>query len=224
MGDVIAENIPRTSRMWAVPGSTNIALAKFPSASKTPSSSNPQEIATAVVNAVNKALQSKDYPALAQLFAEDGFWRDHLALSWSFRTVQGPSNVLDFLKSCAQSKDGLRLTKIGVDTANSTRAPQIVDIDGKGEVQGVQFFFTLETVLGKGQGLARLVEVNGQWKIFTFYTRIQEFKGHEETVNENRPRGVEHGGKPGRKNWAQRRAAAADFADGDDPAVLIVGE
>ncbi|KAM0242115.1 hypothetical protein ACHAP5_007352 [Fusarium lateritium] len=223
MGDVIAETIPRTSRMWAVPGSTNIALAKFPSASKTKSSSNPQEIATAVVTAVNKALQSRDYPALAQLFADDGFWRDHLALTWSFRTVQGPSNVLDFLKSCAQSKDGFRLSRIDVDTTNSTRAPQIVDIDGKGEVQGVQFFFTLETVLGKGQGLARLVEVNGQWKIFTLYTRIQDFKGHEEDVNGNRPRGVEHGGKPGRKNWAQRRAAAADFADGDDPAVLIVG-
>ncbi|RGP74740.1 putative flavin-containing monooxygenase [Fusarium sporotrichioides] len=222
MGDIIPQSIPRTSRAWAVPGSTNIIPAKFPSASPKPTSSDPQEIATSVVNAFNKALQSKDYPALSQLFTEDGFWRDHLALTWSFRTVQGPNNVLDFLKKCSQSKDGFRLAKIDIDATSSVRKPQAIPVDGKGEVQGIQFFFKLETVLGTGLGLARLVEINGQWKIFTFYTRIHDLKGHEETVNEHRPRGVEHGGMPGRKNWAQRRAETAEFTQ-DDPAVLIVG-
>ncbi|KAM5367517.1 hypothetical protein ACJA88_011484 [Fusarium oxysporum] len=223
MGDVIPQSIPRTSRAWAVPGSTNIALAKFPSATKKPSSSNPQEIATSLVSAFNTALKNKDLTSLARLFSEDGFWRDHLALSWNFRTVQGPSNILSFLKSCSESKDGLRLTKIEVDSSAPVRQPQFLPIDGAGEVQGVQFFFEIETVRGKGLGLARLIEENGEWKIFTFYTRIQELKGFEEAINDHRSRGVEHGGKPGRKNWAQRREAEADFADGSDPAVLIVG-
>lgn len=223
MGDVIPQSIPRTSRAWAVPGSTNIALAKFPSATKKPSSSNPQEIATSLVSAFNTALKNKDLTALARLFSEDGFWRDHLALSWNFRTVQGPSNILSFLKSCSESKDGLRLTKIEVDSSAPVRKPQFLPIDGAGEVQGVQFFFEIETVRGKGLGLARLIEENGEWRIFTFYTRIQELKGFEEAINDHRSRGVEHGGKPGRKNWAQRREAEADFADGSEPAVLIVG-
>lgn len=223
MGDVIPQSIPRSSRAWAVPGSINIIPAKFPSASPKPASSDPQEIATSVVNAFNKALQSKDYPALSQLFTDDGYWRDHLGLTWSFRTVQGPDNILSFLKTCAESKDGFRLKKIGVDTSSNVRKPQVIPIDGKGEVQGVQFFFTLDTVLGTGLGLARLVEINGQWKIFTFYTRIHDLKGHEETVYEHRPRGVEHGGMPGRKNWAQRRAETAEFTK-DDPAVLIIGK
>lgn len=223
MGDIIPQSIPRTSRAWAVPGSTNIIPAKFPSASPKPTSSDPQEIATSVVNAFNKALQSKDYPALSQLFTDDGFWRDHLALTWSFRTVQGPSNILSFLKTSSESKNGFRLAKIGLDTTSALRKPQAIPIDGKGEVQGIQFFFTIETVLGTGLGIARLAEVDGQWKIFTFYTRINDLKGHEETVNDHRPRGVEHGGMPGRKNWAQRRAETAEFKK-DDPPVLIIGK
>ncbi|RMJ19385.1 hypothetical protein CDV36_000957 [Fusarium kuroshium] len=211
------------SYMRTVPGSINIPVAKFPAPSKTPASSDPQEVAAALVESINKAVQKHDYPALARLFTDDGYWRDHLALSWVFRTVQGPSAILDFLKSAAGSKDGFRLKSISIDDSSATRSPKTVPIDGDATVFGVQFFFTVETALGIGQGLARAVEHNGEWKLFTLYTRLQDFKGYEEAINEHRPKGVEHGGKPGRKNWAQRRAAAANFEDGSEPAVLIIG-
>ncbi|KAJ4174210.1 hypothetical protein NW754_004625 [Fusarium falciforme] len=211
------------SYMRTVPGSINIPVAKFPAPSKTPASSDPQEVAAALVENINQAVQKHDYPALARLFADDGYWRDHLALSWVFRTVQGPSAILDFLKSAAGSKDGFRLKSISIDDSSAVRSPKTIPIDGLATVFGVQFFFTIETALGTGQGLARAVEHNGEWKIFTLYTRLQDFKGYEESINEHRPKGVEHGGKPGRKNWAQRRAAAANFEDGSEPAVLIIG-
>ncbi|KAM6525778.1 hypothetical protein FALCPG4_011313 [Fusarium falciforme] len=211
------------SYMRTVPGSINIPVAKFPAPSKTPASSDPQEVAAALVENINQAVQKHDYPALARLFTDDGYWRDHLALSWVFRTVQGPSAILDFLKSAAGSKDGFRLKSISIDDSSAVRSPKTIPIDGLATVFGVQFFFTIETALGTGQGLARAVEHNGEWKIFTLYTRLQEFKGYEESINEHRPKGVEHGGKPGRKNWAQRRAAAANFEDGSEPAVLIIG-
>ncbi|KAH7232053.1 hypothetical protein FSOLCH5_008726 [Fusarium solani] len=211
------------SYMRTVPGSINIPVAKFPAPSKTPASSDPQEVAAALVENINQAVQKHDYPALARLFTDDGYWRDHLALSWVFRTVQGPSAILDFLKSAAGSKDGFRLKSISIDNNSAVRSPKTIPIDGPATVFGVQFFFTIETALGTGQGLARAVEHNGEWKIFTLYTRLQEFKGYEESINEHRPKGVEHGGKPGRKNWAQRRAAAANFEDGSEPAVLIIG-
>lgn len=211
-----------SSHKWTVPGSTNIPLAQFPSASKPTSNSDPQELASAIVNILNQALEKGDYPAIAQLFANDGYWRDHLALSWSFRTVQGQSNILDFLTNCSGSRDGFRLREVAIDTTSQVRAPKVIPIDGKGEVLGIQFFFSIKTILGTGQGLARLIHDDGDWKIFTFYTRIQELKGYEEAINEHRPKGVEHGGKPGRKNWAQRRAMEADFVD-SDPTVLILG-
>lgn len=211
------------SYMRTVPGSINVPLAKFPSPSKTPSISDPHQVAASVVDAFNNAIQRNDYRALAALFTDDGFWRDHLALSWSFRTLQGPDAIFDFLKQSAGSNDGFRLQKISVDTSTTVRAPKIAPIDGSGDVLGVQFFHNAQTVIGTAQGLVRLVEHNGQWKIFSLYTRLEELKGHEEAINENRPKGVDHGGKPGRKNWAERRAAAANFENGDEPPVLIIG-
>ena len=51
---------------------------------------------------------------------------------------------------------------------------------------------------------------------------MRELKGHEDAVFGRRPQGVDHGGKPGRKNWQDRRAADADFEE-SEPVVLIVG-
>ncbi|KAF4463805.1 flavin-containing monooxygenase yucca10 [Fusarium albosuccineum] len=211
------------SYMRILPGSTNIPVAKFPSPSKVPSSSDPQQVASTLVNTVNDALQRNDYAALSRLFTEDGYWRDHLALSWEFRTAQGPSAIQEFLSRSAGSRDGFRLKKIAIDGSSAVREPKVLPMDGAGDVLGVQFFITVDTAIGSGQGLARLVEQNGEWKIFSLYTRIQDLKGHEEGTYKHRPRGVEHGGKPGRKNWAERRAAAAEFEDGTEPPVLIIG-
>ncbi|KAF4978552.1 hypothetical protein FZEAL_5085 [Fusarium zealandicum] len=221
MAAIDVQTIP--SHMRTVPGSVNIHVAKFPPSSKLAASSSAHDVASALVDTVNTCLQKNDYAALSRQFTQEGYWRDHLALSWAFRTVQGPSNILEFLTSCADSKDGFRLKKISIDTSSTVRAPNVVPIEGSAEILGVKFFFLVETSIGSGQGLAHIVEDNGEWKIFTFYTRIDELKGGEEAINERRPRGVEHGGKPGRKNWAERRAQAADFEDGSEPAVLIIG-
>jgi hypothetical protein len=103
------------------------------------------------------------------------------------------------------------------------RAPKFAPVDADGEVIGVQFFLTIDTVHGTGQGLVRLVEEAGNWKVFTLYTRLEELKGHEQNIFDRRPVGAEHGGKPGRSNWADKRAEAIDYADGSEPAVLVVG-
>lgn len=213
------------SFMRTVPGSINIPVAKFPSPPKSVSISiKPQEVAANVVKSFNRALLRNDYSTLSTLFQEDGYWRDHLALSWKFRTVQGPDSILNFLTNCAGSKDGFRLKEITVDDSLEVRSPKVLPIDSSGHVLGVQFFFTLKTALGTGQGLCRLAEDHGQWKIFTFYTRIQELTGYEESINHRRPKGAEHGGQPGRKNWAERRAVASNFEGESEPTVLIIGK
>lgn len=216
---------PVPSHMRSVPGSINIPVAKFPTGHKSPAPSD-IDITTAVkhmVDNVNKALHEHSYTALADSFTEDGYWRDHLALSWEFRTLHGPPKILGYLQNCSSSKDGFRLQKIMRDDSNTARAPNLVPIDAAGTVTGIQFYFTCQTVLGTGRGIARLVEQNGAWKIFTFYTRLEDLKGYEEPVGPLRSKGVEHGGKPGRKNWAERRTAASNFEDGDSPAVIIIG-
>ncbi|KAH7121570.1 hypothetical protein EDB81DRAFT_814098 [Dactylonectria macrodidyma] len=214
------------SHMRTVPGSVNIPVAKFPSAPKVTSTTaavDAAQVAASFIDSFNQALDKRDYAALSQLFVDDGYWRDHLALSWVFRTVKSPPRIQEFLQSCAASKDGFRIKKLAVDGTTTVRAPKIVPIDASGNVPGVQFFATVETVIGTGVGLVRLVEQGSQWKIFTLYTRLEELRGYEEAINERRPKGAEHGGKPGRKNWADKRALAANFGDGSDPSVLVVG-
>lgn len=213
------------SYMRSLPGSVNIPLAKFPASPASPPASSPDasQAAKSLLESFNKAIASADFPAVARLFVEDGYWRDHLALSWQFRTVQSPSKIAEFLEGAATSKDGLRLTKLSVDESTVVRAPRFAPIDAEGSVSGIQLFIQVETRLGSGLGLARLALHHGEWKIFTLYTRLDELRGFGSPLGSRRPKGVEHGGKPGRKNWAERRAAAANFRDGNEPAVLIIG-
>jgi hypothetical protein len=72
-------------------------------------------------------------------------------------------------------------------------------------------------------GLAKLVQQGGKWKAFTLFTLMRELKGHEESVASRTPQGVDHGGKPGRKNWLECRVADANY-ESSEPAVLILGE
>ncbi|KAI0855600.1 hypothetical protein F4860DRAFT_507369 [Xylaria cubensis] len=209
--------------MRCVPGSVNVKLAKFPSPAKNIEDLDPSKVATNLVENFNRALDKEDYSAIANLFVEDGHWRDHLTLSWIFRTIQTPPRILDFLHSCAKSRDGFRLKSVDVDAATAVRRPKIVPIDASGSVSGIQLFIRVTTVLGSGTGLLRLVEQGGQWKIFTLYTKLEELRDHEEVINNRRIKGAEHGGKPGRKNWAEKREAEANFNAGNEPAVLVVG-
>jgi hypothetical protein len=215
---------PIPSHMRPVPGSFNIPVAKFPSVIKPAPTTNPGEAASKLVDTFNHALEKKDFTTLSNLFVEGGYWRDHLALTWVFRTASTPPAILDFLQGSSQSRDGFRLRKIALDTSTAVRAPKISPLDLAGEVLGIQFFITVETVIGTGTGLVSLVEQEGAWKIFTLYTRLEELRGHEEALNGRRVPGVQHGGRPGRKNWAERRQAESDFSSSSHPAVIIVGK
>ena len=164
-----------------------------------------------------RSLANKDYHGIANLFLQDGYWRDHLALSWDLRTLKGGSDILAFLdKNCP-------LDTVRLDTSSAFRAPVFGPIDGWGDVKGVQFFITFDTNIGNGQGVVRLAEEDGQWRIFTLFTSLRELKGYEEPVNNRRTKGVEHGVYPDRNNWADGRRAEANFED-KNPAVIIIGK
>ncbi|KAL7787003.1 hypothetical protein V8C37DRAFT_391489 [Trichoderma ceciliae] len=214
--------IPTCDR--TAPGSLNIRPAEFPKSTSTPSPDlDADRTAVTVVNALNHSLRNADYGSVSTLFAEQGFWRDHLALTWEFRTAQGPQAILSLLQTSSQSKDGFRLKSITLDTSSALRAPRVAPLDGEGQVAGIHFFINFETVNGAGKGVARLIHDNGTWKLFSIYTALQELHGHKEQINQRRPNGVEHGEKSGRQNWAQQREQEARFQTGTEPAVVIIG-
>ncbi|KAJ5196382.1 hypothetical protein N7449_006861 [Penicillium cf. viridicatum] len=216
----IQQNVP--SHIRGVPGSVNIPVARFPVPSKSVIC-EPEQIASNLVNAFNLALANRDFGNIASLFGDNGFWRDHLALSWQLRTVQGHEPIVKFLERCSESRDGMRLQKISIDRSTSVRAPKVCALDGAGEVQGIQFFFTAETANGSAVGIARLAPQNDTWKFYTLFTALKELKGHEELLGHRRPKGAEHGGHPDRKNWAEKRADFSAYTDGHEPSVLIIG-
>ncbi|GFF93610.1 probable indole-3-pyruvate monooxygenase YUCCA11 [Aspergillus udagawae] len=197
------------------PGSFNVPVGKFP---KTASSTSidAAKVASEVIDRLNGALNQKNYKAVSDLFLEDGYWRDHLGLSWDYRTVKGSENIARFLE------DSARLAQIDIDQSSPFRAPHVGPIDAFGEVTGVEFFTTFANDAGHGRGVVRLAEKDGVWKIFTVFTTLQELKGHEEAVNTRRPLGVQHGAQPGKRNWQDRRTSDFEF-EGKNPVVLVIG-
>lgn len=123
-------------------GSVNLPLAKYPKAA---TELDPQKTAEAVLESINSALSKKDYAGLSKLFLDDGYWRDHLALTWEFHTKQGPAAIESLLQEASKSRDGFRVTKLTLDDDSKTRKPAHVKIDGNGTVDVVQFYFTWES-------------------------------------------------------------------------------
>ncbi|KAL4972969.1 hypothetical protein BDW66DRAFT_169064 [Aspergillus desertorum] len=208
------------------PGSINIPVGTFPPTCKTPKETiNAHAVATSTLSQLNAALSTSDIPAITALFLEQGsFWRDHLCLSWDFRTAKGREAVASLLRQVEKEK--LEHVRLEVDVSTPFRSPQVSAIDAFGDVIGVQFFVTVSTAIGSGRGVVRLAEDNeGQWRIYTLYTVLQELTGYEERISSRRPFGAVHGevsGRP-RLNWQERRDAEANLFENNQPAVLIVG-
>jgi hypothetical protein len=206
-------------------GSVNIPPVVFPQNVSAPSPDlDVGSTATTAVNALNEALKKGDYSAAAKLFVDQGYWRDHLALTWEFRTVQGTQGIVSLLQDSSKSRDGFRLKEIKIDTSSAGRAPKVASLDGEGEVPGIEFFITFETAIGSGQGVARLVNDNGTWKFFSIYTALDEIEGHPEQLGDRRPKGVKHGQKRGPQNWAETRHQEITYQGEAQPAVIIIGK
>ncbi|KAF2107969.1 hypothetical protein BDV96DRAFT_531419 [Lophiotrema nucula] len=205
------------SRERIEPGSVNIPLGDFP-ATATSTSVDASQVAQDLISNLNDALANQYFSAVTDLFLdENSYWRDHLALSWDLRTLKGRKSIWEYLQGSKTP-----VTKIEVDASAANRAPAVGPIDAYGDVQGIQFYITFETEIGRGRGTVRLAEADGEWKIFTLATHLGELKGFEESVGKRRTKGVQHGGNPDRKNWRETREADAEF-EGSEPKVLILG-
>ncbi|KAK3313214.1 dimethylaniline monooxygenase (N-oxide forming) [Apodospora peruviana] len=213
MGEAIYTTTSSSQRIEA--GSTNIQACPWPATAKD-QSVDAAATADKIIESFNRALESKDYESLTHLFVEDGYWRDHLALSWSLRTLQGRHKIRDFLAK------GCSLTKVDVDASSDFRKPQLTGFAPAGNVKGISLYTRIATQHGSGRGVIRLVETDNQWKIWIFFSTLEELKSHEEPLGPRRPNGVQHGATPGRTNWLDRRREEENFSD-QEPVVLIIG-
>lgn len=215
-----AVELPNSNRV--VPGSHLLASVSWPKGSDT-QSIDAENIAAAWTSSLNGVIQNKEFD-VSGLFLGQSFWRDLLCLTWDFHTLQGPEKIASFVKDQAK---GWRIKSIDIDHSSEVRKPAVAPVDFGGNVKGVQSFLTVESDVGKGRGLVRLLqdpEDGGKWKAFTLFTTLEELNGHEATVKARRPTGVEHGTQPNRKNWKERRDTEESFGGDLEPSVLIIGE
>jgi len=151
------------------------------------------------------ALVAGDIAAASAMFLADSYWRDLVAFTWNITTVEGRAGVSDLLSHTLASTQprSFQLSE------PATEADGVIDA-----------WFTFETAVGRGSGLARLKD-GGAW---TFLTTVDELKGFEESKGPSRPHGVEHGAERDRLSWKeQRELENARLGRDDQPFVLVVG-
>ncbi|KAL8701703.1 MAG: hypothetical protein Q9201_004766 [Fulgogasparrea decipioides] len=206
-----------------VPGSHMLAHVKFPEAPLKPlETTDAQHVATQWVQGFNNLINGRS-TTVNELFLSESYWRDLLCTTWNFHTFQGLSRISSVLKGRDSQR---RLKELSIDATKDATKPAVSQIDFTGNLKGVRAFLTVETDIGRGRGLVKLVRDardGEKWKAFTLFTTLEELKGHEETVYARRPSGVDHGAHPGRLNWQERRNAEANCEGPFEPTVLIIG-
>lgn len=169
------------------------------------SENGPTERVSGWLSNFGAALEKGDIAGAVSLFDDDCYWRDLVSFTWNIKTAEG--------------KDGITAM---LDAVLGDVQPSGFAIDGDGsEADGItEGWFTFETGVSRGRGHVRL---KGD-KCWTLLTTMVELKGHEEHKGPTRPRGVEHGTVPGRKNWLERKQQEeAELGYKTQPYCVIIG-
>jgi cation diffusion facilitator CzcD-associated flavoprotein CzcO len=161
------------------------------------------------------ALQSQDAGAAAELFLDDGLWRDVLAFTWNLQTQFGRKQIEATLHGTLA-----RTQATNFRIPPQRTPPRWVSRAG---TQAIETIFEFDTAFGHANGVVRLVldpQAPSRLRAWTLVTTLEEMRGYEEaykrSVAESDMRDF------GGDNWADRLREQRAFAD-RDPAVIVVG-
>ena len=175
----------------------------------TEAAASPQARVDAWLASFESALKGRDIEAAAGLFATESYWRDLVSFTWNITTVEGRDGVSELLTGTLENTDP---------SGFATEEPPD-EADGV-----VTAWITFETGVGRGRGLLRLKEEDGEDRAWTLLTTLHELKGHEEPRQDRRPMGAEHGANKERQTWLERQQQEAEsLGSTTQPYVLVVG-
>ena len=145
-------------------------------------------LAEAWLTKLDSALVRGDSIGASNLFGDECYWRDLIALTWNIRTSEGRGAIATMLAATLPQA-----------------APQCFRIDGAARQSNgmTEAWFTFETCTARGRGHLRLKDGLG----FTILTTMTELKGHEERRGRMREKGISHGASTSRQTWSELRAA-----------------
>lgn len=176
--------------------------------SKVPADLDAKKVASEWLDAFASYVGSGDVDSLMELFVEDAYFRDILALTWDFRTFEGAQEIKPFfqdrLSEAKPSSFKLKDEYLGLQQPFP-------------DIAWIQALFDFETPVGIGSGIFRLVPVSdGKWKAHTVFTNLEDLKGFPERTGPLRDAEPNHG------KWAEKRRKEIEFED-EEPKVVIVG-
>ena len=136
------------------------------------------------------ALDRADFDAAVNMFGEDGYWRDLVSLTWNIKTLEGREDIKAMLEATVpEAKPG----------------QWRVEGDATSDNGVISSWLTFETAVSRGKGQIRLKD----GKCWTLLTTMTELKGFEEKKGASRVKGVQHGARPNRQNWLERKTLEA---------------
>ncbi|WP_108661943.1 NAD(P)-binding domain-containing protein [Acuticoccus kandeliae] len=168
------------------------------------------------LNRLECSIAARDNQQLSNLFLDECYWRDVVALSWRLQTLENRARIVETLGPAlrAEQASGFVIDESGPPPREVRR----VDRDC------IEAFFRFETRLARARGIVRLCRPAGEegLRAWTLMTELHELKGHEARVGSRRPTGQSNSRDFRGPNWLDKREAAVRYAD-RDPAVLVVG-
>lgn len=164
------------------------------------------------------ACENADVQAVLDCFRDDGFWRDMLPLTWTYRSLGGLDAGKDRMKPVLEkclAKAKFRNFKVDSSVPPSVEQPMP-------DLSFVQFFFTFENEAGLCSGIARIRPHPNQcktWQAWTVFTLLEELHGVKEAIGDAR---ADTKAGSGAKTWAEERQEKLEYKD-RHPEVLVVG-
>lgn len=148
------------------------------------------------------------------LSAKELYWGDLLCVTLYCHTAQGPEEMASLLEPGSQDH---WLKHISLCGSPGYKVPMIAEF---GALDVVQAFLYVERSSGRGLGLVRLVPTmydGGELKAFTLFTKLKEFKGHEEHSHGQRPTRTADNMKNSSSNWKDRLDTQQRLKIGQEP-------
>jgi hypothetical protein len=164
-------------------------------------------------------LNCGDFLQLPQLFQEESWWRDMLALDWDLRTIQNCKNIQGYIR---ENQPRAQLSAFQLQYKGQFQPKLEKPVEGLSWISSMFFF---KTRIGRGTGVLRLTQDDtGVWKAYSIYTSLQELKDFEEPLGSKRPEGTIESmpGGLSHGNWLERRQRQLEFLD-EEPTTLVVG-
>lgn len=164
-----------------------------------------EKTARAWVDTFNQFVATNDVTGILSTINDEGWWRDVFAITWDMRSFQSHDKIGKFLEDKLMDSGFRNVTFESAQYAHPYP-----------DMAWIVTWFTFETKIANGRGIARLVPTKGGWTAVVVCTNLEGLKGYQESIGPLRNHLPNHG------KWSEARRKEQEFAD-KDPEVLIIG-